>query len=73
MIVPNGRKISFVRIKAGLSMRELGRIANVNMSVISQAESRNKPVAPKTAKSICDALGKDFGELFTIKTREEIV
>lgn len=72
MIIPNGREVSFARIKAGLSMRELGRISGVNMSVISQMEAHNKPVAPKTAKSICDALGKDFGELFTIKTREEI-
>lgn len=72
MIIPCGREISFARIKAGFSMRELGRIANVNMSVISQMEAHNKPVTPKTAKSICIALGKDFDELFTIKTQEEI-
>lgn len=72
MIIPNGRAVSFARIKAGYSMRELGRIANINMSVISQMETRNKPVAPKTAKSICTALGKDFDELFTIKLKEEL-
>lgn len=72
MIIPHGREISFARIKAGYSMRELGRVASVNMSVISQMEARNKPVTPKTAKSICKALGKDFDDLFTIKTKEEI-
>lgn len=72
MIIPNGRKISFARIKAGLSMRKLGRIASVNMSVISQMESHNKPVSPKTAASICAALDKDFDDLFTIKIKEEI-
>ena len=67
MIVPNGREVSFARIKAGLSMRELGRVSGVNMSVISQMEARNKPVTPKTAKSICTALSRDFDDLFTIK------
>ena len=72
MIIPNGREISFARIKAGMSMRELGRITEVNVSVISQMEAHDKPVAPKTAKSICTALGKDFDELFTIRMKEEI-
>ena len=72
MIVAKGREISFSRIKAGLSMRELGRVANVNMSVISQMEAHNKSVAPKTAKNICTALNKEFDDLFTIKTKEDI-
>lgn len=72
MIISKGRDISFARIKAGLSMRELGRISSVNMSVISQMEAHNKSVTPKTAKSICTALGKNFDELFTIKAKEEI-
>lgn len=72
MIIPNGRELSFARIRAGFSMRELGRVASVNMSIISQMEAHNKPVSPKTAKNICVALGKDFDELFSIKTKEEI-
>lgn len=70
-IISKGIEISKTRIRAGYSMRELGRLADVNMSVISQMEAHNKSVTPKTAKRICEVLGKEFDDLFTMRGNEE--
>lgn len=70
MIIPNGREISFARIRAGMSMRELGRQAGLNIGTISKIESKSSPVSPKTAKQICDVLQISFDDVFTVKLND---
>lgn len=70
MVLPQGRKISFLRIRAGMSMRELSRQTGLNIGTISGIENKSNPVTPKTAKRICEALNTDFDTLFVIKDKE---
>ena len=70
MIIPNGREISFIRIREGLSMRELSRLAGINIATVSNIESKSKPVTPKTATRICDVLKVPFDDLFKVEGRK---
>lgn len=66
MIFSKSREISMARILAGLSMRGLAQKAGLNIGTISKIESRKQSVTPKTAKSICEVLGKDLKDLFFV-------
>ena len=65
-IIPKRLNISMKRLKKGISMRELARRAGLNIGTISNIESKNKNIAPKTAKLICDVLEANFDDLFEI-------
>lgn len=65
-IKPDSKKIRELRIKQGLSLRELSNIAGVNIAVISKLENGHSSPTPKTAKKITDALGIAFDEIFSI-------
>lgn len=68
MIRPKGREISFLRIRLGMSMRELSRQTGLNIGTISGIENKSNPVMPKTAKRICDTLNAEFDYLFVIES-----
>jgi transcriptional regulator with XRE-family HTH domain len=61
-----GVKINKKRIKKGWSLRDFSKKTGINISNLSSIENKNKSVMPKTAKSICEALGEEFDELFEI-------
>ena len=47
-------------------MRALARKSGLNNSTISNIETHNHSVHPKSAKAICDALNAEFDELFEV-------
>lgn len=69
-IVPRSKEIKELRIKKGLSLRGLAIKSSTHYSTISNIENARSNATPKTAKSICDALGKMFDDLFEIKEDE---
>lgn len=68
MIVPNVKELKICRTKQGLSARALAIKASLNASTVAGIEKNGHPVAPATAKAICDALDVPFEALFTLKT-----
>ena len=70
MIYSKPQEITRARARAGLSMRELSRKADLNIATISKIESRRDSVLPSTARRIADTLGKDMEELFTVECKE---
>ena len=66
-IVPKGKEIKELRIKKGLSLRGLAIKSKTHYSTISNVENSKCSASPKTAKAICDALGKCFDDLFEIR------
>lgn len=67
IIVPRGKDIKELRIKKGLSLRGLAIKSKTHYSTISNVENVKCNATPRTAKAICDALGKTFDDLFDIK------
>lgn len=65
-IYPRANKIKMQRILSGMSMRALARKSGLNNSTISNIETHNHSVHPKSAKAICDALNAEFDELFEV-------
>ena len=59
--------IKELRLKKKLTMRELGKIANINYSSISKIESGSiaKP-EPLTLKAIAEPLGVDYLDLYVM-------
>lgn len=55
-----------MRILAGYSQRGLSCKAGVNPATLNQAERKAKPVRPRTARAIADALGVEISALFDI-------
>ncbi len=68
MIVPDVKMLKTCRAKQGLSARALALKASLNVSTIAGIEKTGHPVAPSTAKAICDVLNVPFEALFTVKT-----
>ncbi len=64
-IVPNGQLIERLRILAGLNKLQVAEAAGIPHSSVIRAE-RGQSVSAKTAAGICEALGKEFDELFSI-------
>lgn len=66
----NVKALKMCRAKHGLSARALAIKSSLNTSTVAGIEKTGHPVAPATAKSICDALDVPFETLFTLKTEE---
>jgi transcriptional regulator with XRE-family HTH domain len=62
----SGNRIELARMSRGLTLRELGNMANVTAGSISAIERGVSKPRPKTAKLLCDALKMDFNELFIV-------
>lgn len=60
-------KIAELRIKQGMSTRDLSLKANLCHNIVYRLEGNND-INPRasTAKAIADALGVEFDEIFTI-------
>lgn len=54
------------RVKKGLSLNTIAKIANLHYTTINRIENGKTNVSPETAKKVCDALGLEFDELFNI-------
>lgn len=54
------------RVHLGFSQRELGAKAGVSSPHICQIENGKRQASPSVAKSISQALGIPFGEIFEI-------
>lgn len=67
MIRPKTKDLRMVRIRQGLSARGLALKAGLNPATVSGIEKTGHPVAPATAKAICDALEVAFEDLFVVK------
>ena len=67
MIVPNVAELRVCRAKQGLSARALAIRASLNATTVAGIEKTGRPVAPATAKAICDVLNVPFEALFTMK------
>lgn len=66
ILIPRGNAIGAARLKAGLSLRGLAIKTKTHYSTLSNVENEKGSVTPRIAKSICDALGARFDELFEI-------
>lgn len=60
------KEFQAIRIQKGLSLSELAKQMEVNVSVVSKMEKR-RPVRPATARKACVALNEAFETLFTIE------
>lgn len=65
-IMIKGNKLTEIRIKKGLNIRDLNKLCGVNTSILSRTENGKTTPSPKTAKKICEALEASFDELFQI-------
>ena len=54
MIIVDGAKIKDLRLKAGLSLEELGKLLSVSAPMINHIESNNKQPSVKLLKMIAD-------------------
>lgn len=66
MIVAKRNKLEAARGARGWSQGELALRCKVSRTRISAIETRGSSLKASTAKKICDALGRDFNELFEI-------
>jgi transcriptional regulator with XRE-family HTH domain len=71
IIHPKADSLTSLRIKKGLSQRELAKKAGLSHCHLSQIENNHRYPSPRTAQKICQALGCDFDDLFEIVTDEE--
>ena len=67
MVVPNVAELKVCRTKQGLSARALAIKVSLNAATVAGIEKTGRPVAPSTAKAICDVLDVPFDRLFTMK------
>ena len=67
MIIPDVKALKMCRTKQGLSARALAIKASLNVSTVAGIEKTGHPVAPATAKAVCDVLGVPFESLFTFE------
>lgn len=66
MINTISEKIKHLRVKKGLSLRDLSQKTGIAFSTLSLIENGKTSPRPKTAKAIADALEVDFDEIFKI-------
>lgn len=71
MIVPDVEALKICRTKQGLSARALALKASLNVSTVAGIEKTGHPVAPATAKAVCDVLNVPFEALFTLETEHK--
>lgn len=72
-IIPKSEAIKQLRLRAGFSLRDLGKSSDLNPSTISNIENGNRSkVSPRTARLICNALNVCFDDLFEINTKMEV-
>lgn len=71
MPISRPEELKKARILNGYSARAFAKKCGLNGATIANIEKHPKNVTPKTAKIICDTLGKDFEELFDIKLTAE--
>ena len=64
------KEFQVIRIQEGYSISELAKKSNTPIATISRIE-KGKPLSPKSAKKLCEALQKDFGDLFKIENEED--
>jgi len=62
----DGKKLKLLRYKSGLTMEEVAKSAKLSAATIYKLEEGTTLCHPRTTKKICDALGKDFDELFEL-------
>ncbi len=55
-----------IRAEKGYSIQELARVSKVSVGTICKME-HGSAIHPKSAKRLCDALNKEFNELFVIE------
>jgi DNA-binding XRE family transcriptional regulator len=65
-ILANKEKLVTARIEKGYTGAELARRSGITKMGYYNIEKQKHGVDPSTAKSICEALEKDFDELFNI-------
>lgn len=65
-----GNQIALMRMKQGLTLRQLGAMADLSASSIAAIEKGVSLPRPGTAKRLCDALGVAFEDLFSIESDE---
>lgn len=63
------KSVESCRVRLGLTQRAIGSITGLPPSTVSQVE-RDIHISPISAKKICDALGKNFDDLFEIVNEE---
>ena len=64
-----GNRIELIRTKRGVSQKELAIQVGISGASLSAIERGLSKPRPKNSKAICDALGVEFEELFTIAER----
>ena len=69
MIVARKNKLEAARGARGWSQSELAVQSDVSRTRISAIETGGDSLKAATAKKICDALGRDFDDLFEIADR----
>ena len=67
MVIPNVAELKSCRTKQGSSARALAIKASLNAATVAGIEKTGRPVAPSTAKAICDVLDVPFDRLFILK------
>lgn len=56
------------RITAGFSQRALAKAANLSSGYLSQIERGERSPSPQVARRLCDLLGVQFHDIFTLDT-----
>lgn len=69
-IAPKIQNLQSIRIKKGLSTKQLAKKASLNALTILNIENGSSTPNPSTAAKICTALEAEFDELFELKERE---
>ena len=64
MVKASGEKVAELRIKRGLSQRDLADKANVSPSTINLTENDRTSLRPSTARRVAEALGVEVADLF---------
>ncbi|KEO84793.1 hypothetical protein EL26_01930 [Tumebacillus flagellatus] len=65
-------KLDVIMSERGLTNRKLSDATGITESAISNMRNnKNKQVQFSTVEALCDFLEVDFGDLFTVRKREE--
>lgn len=75
MKYPRARNLQRIRVKAALTQRELGKMADVHPNAICRLESQDKGVRGSTLRRLAEALdctpGDILGDVDTIRLESE--
>ncbi len=66
VIATKFKKLSELRIRAGLTQTQLALTSKTNTALISRLENGTHSPRPKNALKICEALGVEFDDIFEI-------